>query len=213
MEIKWHGHACFELTSADGKVIVTDPYDASYGYPVPDLTADIVTVSHQHRDHNNVAAIRGEPDVVKGAGEHMANGMRFLGVTVHHDTSRGAERGAVTAFLFDIDDLRVCHLGDLGHVLEEDQVSQIKEKDIDILFIPIGGVLTVDANGATKVLGQLAPKIAVPMHFKTLPLRLNIQTEDIFLKGKKRVRREKKLVLHKNNLPSEPEIVVLDWRH
>ena len=213
MEIKWHGHSCFEITSEEGIVIVTDPYNGSYGYPVPDLTADIVTVSHAHRDHNNVAAVKGEPEVVKGVGEHICKGMQFYGVKTYHDTSRGAERGENTAFLFDVDELRLCHLGDLGQVLEASQLRSIKEKGIDILFIPIGGVYTIDANGANEVLEQLEPKIAIPMHYKTPPLRLNIQKEDNFLKGKKRVRREKRLVVHKADLPEEPEIVVLDWRH
>lgn len=213
MEIKWHGHSCFEIISEDGIVIVTDPYDESYGYSMPEVTADIVTVSHEHRDHNNVAAIKGEPEVVKGAGEHICKGMRFYGVKTYHDTSSGAERGENTAFLFDVDELRLCHLGDLGHVLEASRLRSIKEKDIDILFIPIGDVYTIDAKGANEVLGQLKPKMVIPMHYKTPPLRLNIQKVDPFIKGKKKVRREKKLLLHKEDLPEEPEIVVLDWRH
>ena len=213
MEIKWHGHSCFEITSEDGRVIVTDPYDESYGYPVPDLTADIVTVSHEHRDHNNVAAVKGKPEVVKGAGEHVCKGIRFYGIEAYHDTSRGAERGEITAFLFDVDELRLCHLGDLGQVLDEAPLRNIKGKEIDVLFIPVGGVYTIDAKGANVVLAELEPKIAIPMHYKTPPLRLNIQTEEKFLKGKKRVRREKRLVLNKEDLPEEPEIVVLDWRH
>ncbi len=213
MEIKWHGHACFEMISENGKVIVTDPYDESIGYPVPEVTADVVTVSHEHYDHNNVAAVKGEPEVVRGAGEHIIEGMRLYGVKTYHDTSRGAERGENTVFLFDVDEMRLCHLGDLGHVLEESQLRSIREKDIDVLFIPVGGVYTIDAKDANKVLEQLEPKIAVPMHFKTPPLRLNIKSEDKFLKGKKRVRRERKLSLRKGDLPEEPEIVVLDWRH
>lgn len=213
MEIKWHGHACFEIISEDGKVIVTDPYDESIGYPMPDVTADIVTVSHEHHDHNNVAAIKGAPEVVKDAGEHICKGIRFYGVKTHHDTSSEAERGENTIFLFDVDEMSLCHLGDLGHVLTADQVRRIKENGVDIVFIPIGGVYTIDADGANEVLRQLEPKIAVPMHFKTPPLRLKIQKEDRFLKGKKRMRREKKLVLHKEDLPEELEIVVLDWRH
>jgi len=213
MEIKWLGHACFEIISKDGKVIVTDPYDESIGYPVPEVTADVVTVSHEHYDHNNVAAVKGDPEVVRGAGEHICKGMRFFGVETYHDTSRGAERGENTVFLFDVDEIRLCHLGDLGHVLEASQLKSIRERDIDILFIPVGGVYTIDAKGANEVLEQLEPKIAVPMHYKTPPLRLNIKKEDKFLKGKKRVRKEEKLLLRKEDLPEELEIVVMDWRH
>jgi len=212
MEIKWQGHACFEILSEDGRVIVTDPYDESIGYPMPELTADAVTVSHEHYDHNNVATIKGEPEVVKGAGEHICNGIRFYGVKTYHDTSKGAERGENTVFLVDVDDLRLCHLGDLGHVLDGSQLRSVREKEVDVLFIPVGGVYTIDADGANEVLGQLEPKIAIPMHYKTPPLRLNIQKEDKFLEGKKKVRREKKLSLRKGDLPEELEIVVMDWR-
>jgi len=215
MEIRWHGHACFEIISEEGIVIVTDPYDESIGYSMPEVTADVVTVSHEHYDHNNVGAIKGKPEVVKGAGEHICKGLRFYGVGTYHDTSSGAERGENTVFLVDVDELRLCHLGDLGHVLDGSQLRSIKEKDVDVdvLFIPIGGVYTIDAKGANEVLGQLEPKIAIPMHYKTPPLRLKIQKEDKFLSGKKRVRREKRLVVRKADLPEEPEIVVLDWRH
>lgn len=212
MELKWHGHACFEITDEEGTVIVTDPYD-DIGYPMPELTADIVAVSHGHHDHNNVAAVEGGPEVVMGAGEQICRGIRFFGVETHHDTTGGAERGENTIFLFDVDDLRFCHLGDLGHVLTESQVKSVREKEIDILFIPVGGVFTIDAEGANEVLKQLEPKIAVPMHYKTPPLRLNIQKEDKFLEGKRKVRREKKLLLHKAGLPEAQEIIVFDWRH
>ncbi len=213
MEIKWHGHACFEISGEDGKVVVTDPYDASIGYPVPDLRADVVTVSHEHYDHNNVAAVRGNPEVVRGAGEHIAGGIRFFGVSTYHDTAKGAERGMNTVFLFDIDGLRLCHLGDLGHVLEDNQLAAVREKDIDVLFIPVGGVYTIDARGASEVYAQLEPRITVPMHYKTPPLRLNIEGVDAFLSGKERVRHESKLLIRsRDELPKEPEIVVLDWR-
>ncbi len=213
MEIKWHGHACFEILSEDGEVVVTDPYDASIGYPVPDLRADVVTVSHEHYDHNNVAAVKGNPEVVRGAGEHIIDGMRFFGVSTYHDTAKGAERGENTVFLFDIDGMRLCHLGDLGHVLEDNQLAAVREKDIDVLFIPVGGVYTIDAKGASEVCAQLEPRITVPMHYKTPPLRLNIHRVDAFLRGKERVRRASRLLIRsREELPEEPEILVLDWR-
>ncbi len=213
MEIKWHGHACFEILSEDGTVVVTDPYDASIGYSVPELRADVVTVSHEHYDHNNVAAVKGNPEVVKGAGEHIVDGMRFFGVSTYHDTVNGAERGENIVFLFDIDGMRLCHLGDLGHVLEGYQLAAIRERAIDVLFIPVGGIYTIDARGASEVFAQLEPRITIPMHYKTPPLRLNIAGVDAFLEGKKRVRHESKLLLRdREELPEEPEIVVMEWR-
>jgi len=214
MKIIWHGHACFEIISEEGKKIVTDPFDESIGYPRLDIAADVVLVSHEHYDHNNVAAVRGRPEVVRGAGEHVAKGMKFYGVKTYHDAAKGAQRGENTVFVFEVDGVTLCHLGDLGHVLEEEQLNEIRRAaaSIDVLFVPVGGTFTIDAGDAEKVILQLSPKIVVPMHFKTPPLKLPISGVEPFLKGKK-VRKEKKLEVTKETLPAEMEVVVLDWRH
>ncbi|MDF2956623.1 MAG: L-ascorbate lactonase UlaG [Candidatus Alkanophagales archaeon MCA70_species_1] len=214
MKIIWHGHACFEIISEEGKKIVTDPFDESIGYPRLDIAADVVLVSHEHYDHNNVAAVRGRPEVVRGAGEHVAKGIKFYGVKTYHDAAKGAQRGENTVFVFEVDGVTLCHLGDLGHVLEEEQLNEIRRAaaSIDVLFVPVGGTFTIDAGDAEKVISQLSPKIVVPMHFKTPPLKLPISGVEPFLKGKK-VRREKKLEVTKETLPAEMEVVVLDWRH
>ncbi|MHC1581914.1 MAG: MBL fold metallo-hydrolase [Candidatus Syntropharchaeia archaeon] len=209
MEIKWHGHACFEIRSSDGKIVVTDPFDESVGYPLPDVRADVVLTSHDHYDHNNVGCIKGSPSVVRGEGEHVIDGIKFRGIHTFHDTSSGSERGENIVFVFEIDGIRLCHLGDLGHVLDEKKVKEIGE--IDILFVPVGGVYTIDAKGAEKVIEQLNPRIVIPMHFKTPPLKLPVRSVDDFLKGKENVTRKKTLSIKKEDLPEEQQIIVLDY--
>ncbi|HAA81713.1 MAG TPA: MBL fold metallo-hydrolase, partial [Thermoanaerobacter sp.] len=119
MNIKWLGHSCFKLTSEKGTVIVTDPFDESVGYPMPNVKADIVTSSHSHFDHNYFKAVKGNFDIVDTVGEHNIKGINIKGVNTFHDDEHGAKRGKNIVFVFDIDGIRVCHMGDLGHVLTE----------------------------------------------------------------------------------------------
>jgi len=213
MQIKWHGHACFEI-SAEEATVVTDPYEPSIGMRLPSIRADVVTVSHEHYDHNYVAAVEGA-EVVRGAGEHLVKGIRFLGVRTFHDTRKGAERGENTVFVFELEGIRLCHLGDLGHVLQEEQITAIN--GVDVLFVPVGGTYTVDAGDAARVVEQLSPKVAIPMHFKIPPLNLNIASEQAFLQEAERrgwkVRKASTLSLSKDTLPAETEVVVLAWEH
>lgn len=214
MEIIWHGHACFEIISGEGKIIVTDPFDESIGYPRLDVAADVILVSHEHYDHNNITVVRGRPEVVRGVGEHVAKGIKFYGVRTYHDAVKGAQRGENTVFVFEVDGVALCHLGDLGHVLEEEHLNEIRAAaaGIDVLFVPVGGTFTIDADDADKVVSQFSPKVVIPMHFKTPPLKLPVSGVEPFLKSKK-VRREKMLKVTKETLPAEMEVVVLDWQH
>lgn len=164
MNIKWLGHACFKLTSEKGTVIVTDPFDESVGYPMPNVKADIVTSSHSHFDHNYFKAVKGNFDIVDTVGEHNIKGINIKGVNTFHDDEHGAKRGKNIVFVFDIDGIRVCHMGDLGHVLTEKQVEEIGP--VDVLLIPVGGYYTIDAKQAVEVMNQLKPKITIPMHYK-----------------------------------------------
>jgi len=162
MKIKWLGHACFLLTSESGLRIMTDPYTAGvFGldYAPPSERADIVTVSHDHADHNNVADVKGNPQVVQGAGSQEAKGIQFKGVASAHDQASGKERGPNTIFCFSLDGINVCHLGDLGHDLAEQTVADIG--GVDVLLIPVGGNFTIDAAVANRVCQKLAPKVTV----------------------------------------------------
>jgi len=211
VKIKWLGHACFLVTSAGGLKVITDPYAVGGGInysPIKD-TADVVVVSHDHSDHNNVAAVQGKPEVIKGAGTKTAKGIQFKGIATSHDTSQGTQRGSNTVFCFTIDDLKLCHLGDLGHALTQAQVTEIGA--VDILFVPVGGFFTIDATSANQVCDQLKPKAVIPMHFKTPKCGYAIAGVEDFLRGKKNVRKTmaSEVEFQRGKLPIAMEIVLL----
>jgi len=179
MRIYWLGHSCFNILSEDGLSILTDPFDSQVGYRLPNVRADIVTVSHDHHDHNHVAPVKGNPVVVRGPGRHAVRGIDFKGIETYHDGSCGRLRGSNTVFCFQIEGTRICHLGDLGHTLIPDDVSSIGS--VDLLFIPVGGIYTIDALGAHEVIGQLRPRIVVPMHYQTEDLSFELNEVDDFI--------------------------------
>jgi len=214
VKIKWCGHATFLITTASGIKIVTDPYEPggydgalAYG-KIPDLI-DIALVSHDHPDHNFVQALEGNPQVVKGPGTHTVSGITFKGVPTYHDTTRGSERGENVIFCFTVDDVRLCHLGDLGHMLEAEAASEIGT--VDVLMMPVGGFYTIDAAAATGVMNTLKPRLVIPMHFKTAKCGFPITTVDDFLLNKTGVKRlnTSEITLTQESLPSSTEIQVL----
>lgn len=181
MRISWLGHSCFRLEGRQGLRILTDPFGKDIGYGPPDAQADIVLISHAHGDHNNIQGVRGRPVVIRGPGKHMARGMEFRGIETHHDEEGGRLRGANTVFCFQLDGVAVCHLGDLGHLLKDQEVRSIGP--VDLLFLPVGGKYTLDGEKAWQVIGQLRPQIAIPMHFQTDVLRFRLGRAEEFLKG------------------------------
>jgi len=211
MKIKWLGHSCFLITSGDGVRIITDPYAVGEGinYSPIKETADVVVVSHDHDDHSNVSAVKGTPEMVEGSGIKTAKDVQFRGIATYHDTSQGTQRGPNTVFCFTVDDMKLCHLGDLGNVLNPRQVNEIGA--IDILFVPVGGFYTIDASVASQVCNQLKPQVAIPMHFKTSSCAYPIAGVEDFLKGKKNVRRveDSEVDFDKERLPAATEIVLL----
>jgi len=211
MKISWLGHSCFRIEDSQGKVIVTDPFDETVGYEVPHVKADVVTVSHDHFDHNNVKAIKGDPVVVKGPGNQVAAGIEFAGTATYHDEEGGKLRGPNTIFCFRMDDLNVCHLGDLGHTLSEKLVEFLGE--VDVMMVPVGGVFTIDSKGAKKVIEQVKPRLVIPMHFKTKALKFDIEGVDPFLEGLKAEHPGHEVVLFREDLPSEGvRVMVLDYK-
>jgi L-ascorbate metabolism protein UlaG (beta-lactamase superfamily) len=211
MKVKWLGHSCFLITSRGGVRIVTDPYAVGGGinYSPIKQTADIVVVSHDHGDHSNISAVQGKPEMVKSDGTKTAKGIQFRGIASYHDNSQGKQRGPNTIFCFNVDDLKLCHLGDLGHVLSPKQVNEIGA--VDILFIPVGGFYTIDALAASQVCDQLNPKVVIPMHFKTPRCAYPIAGVEDFLKGKKNVRKVggSEVEFEREKLPAATEIVLL----
>jgi len=209
MNIKWLGHASFLITSDAGTKIITDPYvtggDLSYGQIKE--SADIVTVSHDHADHNNVAAVQGSPRVVRGTVE--VKGIKFKGIPTYHDDAGGRQRGKNTIFCFEVDGIRVCHLGDLGHRLNDSQVAELGE--IDVLLIPVGGFFTIDAKLAGQLCDRLKPKVIIPMHFKNDRCAFPIAGVEEFLRGKKEVSRldASQVEFKAGELPPSTKIIVL----
>ena len=211
MEITWYGHACFRLRDK-GATVVTDPYDQSIGYTLPKVRADIVTVSHNHADHNYVSGIKGSPKVVDGPGEYEIKGVFITGIATFHDRKKGAQRGRNAVFLFEFDGLTVCHLGDLGHVPTQAQVEVLS--DVDILLIPVGGVSTIGATQAAEVISLLEPKIVIPMHYKTKALTIKLASVNRFLQemGLKKLAAQESLKVAESSLPDETQIVLLDYK-
>jgi L-ascorbate metabolism protein UlaG (beta-lactamase superfamily) len=214
MVIEWLGHSAFLITSKGGVRILTDPYEAgSYGgalgYRPIERACDIVTVSHDHPDHSGEKNLLGSPTVVKGSGSREVRGITFKGVPTYHDACRGKERGRNVAFVFEVDGLGICHLGDLGCPLSREEAESIGR--VDILLCPVGGFYTIDAAEATTVMGLLRPRVCIPMHFKTEVLGFPIEGVDKFLAGKPNIRRAQGSTLEvtKEALPKETEIVVL----
>ena len=173
MQITWYGHSCFLLTAESGTSILTDPCDQDTGYELHDIVCDAVTVSHDHHDHNCLLGVRGEPVVLRSAGEHTVGELHITGYDSFHDDASGAKRGKIVVFRFAIDGLNVLHLGDLGHMLSESLIEQIGPADV--LFAPIGGVFTIDAKTATRLADALHAKVLIPMHYKTPALHFDVE--------------------------------------
>lgn len=165
MKLEWIGHACFRLTAENGTVIVTDPYDDSVGIRVPKLTADLVTVSHEHHDHNNLDIVEGRPKVAREARAAQAGGVTTQAVTSYHDDRGGALRGRNSIRIFYIDALKVVHMGDQGCLPAEPVLQAIL--NADVMMIPVGGFYTIDAKGAKEIVDLTRPKCVIPMHYKT----------------------------------------------
>ncbi len=212
MIITWQGHSCFKIQDKigpDGVTVATDPFDKKVGLKVPNFEADIVTISHQHYDHNNSGALRGNPFVIDTPGEYDRRGVLVEGIDSYHDSQSGAERGHNIIFRIELDDISIVHLGDLGHTLDNFQLERLA--GTDILLIPVGGKYTIDAGQAVEVIAQIEPRIVIPMHYKTKDLQIDIEGVDRFVKAIGLTPTyEEKLKISKRDLPAEEmELVIL----
>lgn len=206
-DVHYLGHACFRIRGRDGAVVM-DPCDRASGYDIGRPTASVVTVSHYHDDHANVAAIRPireRLNTFDGPGEYEVSGVLITGVRTYHDKKRGADRGRNTVFVIHIDDMAFAHLGDLGHELTAAQVEEIG--DIDVLFVPVGGNESLNASEAVAVIAQLEPRIVIPMHYAGPQAILDMPLDPIerFLNemGVKEPVFEEKLTVSNSTLPPE----------
>ena len=209
MKVKWLGHASFLITSGTGTRIITDPYvtGGSLSYGEIKEPANIITVSHEHYDHNNVTGIPGNPEIVTGTRE--LNGIKFRGIPTYHDEAEGKQRGNNTILCFEVDGVRVCHLGDLGHVLSDEQVTEVGE--VDLLLLPVGGLYTIDARAAGQISDHLKPGVIIPMHFRNERCDFPISGVDDFLQGKNNVTRlnTSEVEFTAGELPASTRIMVL----
>ena len=210
MDINWLGHSCFRIRG-NNSTVVTDPYSPELGYSLGEPTANIVTVSHQHPGHYFSQGVGGEPRLVAGPGEYEIGGILIIGISSFHDEEKGQERGRNTVYIMEVDEVSICHLGDLGHVLTAGQVEEID--NVDVLLLPVGGVSTINAPMAAEVVRQLEPKIVIPMHYKTPAISREMEPVERFLKemGVNEAESQPKLSITRSNLPASTQVILLDY--
>ena len=214
MKIQWFGQSCFCITSRAGLKLITDPYQTGLSprflYAPVNSSADIVTVSHSHGDHDNISAVSGNPVIIRNSGVTSVKGLEIKGVMTFHDKVKGAELGPNIIFTFEMDSLRIAHLGDLGHPLDSEQIAELK--GTDILFVPAGGGNPQDFQDVINLWQQLKPRLVIPMHFSTVHcLSQKYKAEDLLrLVPGAKIIGDSQISVTKNNLPASTQIFILD---
>lgn len=211
MDITWLGHSCFRIRGKEA-TIVTDPCPPSTGYNIGKVTADIVTISHDHENYTYLKAISGKPTIIDQPGEYEISEAFITAVTTYQDASKGAERGKNLSFIIEMEGLRVCHLGNIGHTPTAEQAEEMT--GVDVLLIPVGGHDTIDGATAAEVVSLLEARIVVPMHYKTDALKDGLEPPDRFLKelGVSAGEPQPKLTITYNTVPSEIKAILLDYK-
>ena len=179
MDVTWLGQSCFRLRGKNAAV-VTDPYPPSLGLRLPRQEAEVVTVSHEHENHSYLQAVRDGAFEINGPGEYEIAGVSVVGIPTFHDSEKGARRGRNTVYLIEIDDVRICHLGDLGHALDDADAEIVAS--VDVLLVPVGSRTAISPVQAAEVVRQLEPRYVIPMHFATPGLKVQLDGVDRFLK-------------------------------
>jgi len=179
MVIEWLGHSCFLVTTKGGARILFDPYDDTVGYSRPEKEVDVVVVSHQHFDHNNLDRITGSFTVVDKPGVHTFGEVTIECIPTFHDHSSGAHRGENLVSVLSVRGIRLCHMGDLGSIPGDEVMDKIK--GVEILLIPVGGHYTIDAKEALELCERIEPNIIIPMHFRTPATDMDIAPLHEFL--------------------------------
>lgn len=211
MEITWLGHCCFRIRAKEATVI-NDPCDKTTGYALGRPTADLVTVSIDDPAHNYAAGVAGDARVIDAPGEFEIAGASVIGVTMFRDREKTAAAGRNVAFVIELEELRICHLGGVGHVPTSDQVEEIG--NVDILMVPVGGGGSLEASPAAETVSLIEPKLVIPMHFKTDVEKRNLDPIDRFLKemGAKTTETHAKIAVTRSSLPEETQVLVLDYK-
>lgn len=208
-EIKWFGHGCFRVRAREATVIL-DPVGKSTGYTMPKQKADIVTVSHQAPGHAALGQVQEGYFLIDGPGEYEVSDVFVTGIRTFHDKQEGKERGYNTVYLIELEELRICHLGDLGHALTESQLESLES--IDILMVPVGGGNALDAQGASEVITQLGPRVVIPMHYRTAAGDSNLNDAEQFYKtlSVENPVPQEKFTVRKSDLGETVKIVILE---
>lgn len=179
MKITWLGHSSFLIESSSKMKIITDPFSEKIGYNPFKENVDIVTISHNHFDHNYTKEISGHPKIVDTVLSTQINDLTITGFPSFHDKVKGSKRGKNIIYLFNIDGFKLCHMGDLGHSLSEDFIDKLGK--IDVLFIPVGGNFTIDGKEASEICKKIRSHIIIPMHFKTQKLSFPLDGAEEFI--------------------------------
>lgn len=209
--ITWFGHSMFLLEDSEVKLLF-DPFDSDMvGYGRPDVEADVVMVSHGHGDHNNIDIVRGNPTILNTPGSYNPDHVQITGLQAFHDQSGGSQRGLNIIFRVEMKDITFLHLGDLGHIPSGELADSLY--DTDVLFIPVGGIFTIDAAMAVEVVRAFRPRIVIPMHYGTPAGKIPLETEEPFINNFKNVERinEGPIYLNKKEIPEPTLVLVMNY--
>lgn len=210
MKIKYYGHSCFALQYEGGPVLVTDPFDASVTYPPCTAACDAALVSHDHFDHNHTAILTGAFETIKTAGEHEIKGVKITAIPSFHDKEQGALRGSNLLMRIEGEGLSIAHLGDLGHIPDEDQLAALQ--NLDVLMLPIGGTYTIDTPEAEALIAQLKPRKVIAMHFKTDAYEINITTCEAFARDMNAAFMPREIEITRENIAALPDVMILSYK-
>jgi len=209
VEIFYYGHSMFCIKSSK-ITIITDPFNPSIGYKFPDLKADIVTVSHEHFDHNYTSGIKGDPIIIKDNAK--VGEVSFSVIPSYHDDVGGKLRGENRIIKWTLEGISFAHFGDFGEKdLSEAQYKALK--GVNVIFIPVGGYYTVNAEAAYKIIQRLKPKYAILMHYRTQVSTIKelASLEDIREVIPQIEFISNRLEISKKNLPKTTKIIAMDF--
>ena len=209
MEITWYGHACFQIKT-EITTITTDPFDDSLGLPVPKLSANIVTVSHDNPRHNAIQTIEGTPKIFNRPGEYEIQQVFIVGATIYHPSAKTTANALKNiVFTYEADGLTICHMGDIRHVPTQRQVEHFA--NVDILLLPVGNGNSLNASQASEVIGIIEPSIVIPMHYYLPNINIKLDPLEKFIKemGLPAYDAIDKLKISKNSLPENTQTIIL----
>ncbi len=210
MDINWLGHSCFKIKGKEA-VLVTDPCSPQTGYSMGKVKADIVTLSHNHPGHSYLDGVEGDYRIIRGPGEYELKGVFITGIATFHDKSDGEERGKNNIYMIEMDGITICHMGDVGHLLSSKVIEDLGS--VGVLLLPVGGLSTIDSTVAAEIVRTMAPRIVIPMHYKTPVVSRDLELVDKFLKklGINESIPQAKLVINKSTFTENTQVIVLTY--